>query len=151
MGMIETAPVLILQGANYATAAGARTALERLGATVEVRTYGVETAGRPLQSSTSASTWVDTVLTIGGWVVLIILLSFIILVVVVSLIVASAEGDLPFWVTSNSVCPVTRRERTPPPRQDGQRPTRSYPSTRLRSGISCWPRASTSAEDAIAR
>jgi hypothetical protein len=96
MGMIETAPVLILQGANYATAAGARTALERLGATVEVRTYGVETAGRPLQSSTSASTWVDTVLTIGGWVVLIILLSFIILVVVVSLIVASAEGDLPF-------------------------------------------------------
>lgn len=75
---------------------GARTALERLGATVEVRTYGVETASRPLQSSTSASTWVDTVLTIGGWVVLIILLSFIILVVVVSLIVASAEGDPPF-------------------------------------------------------
>ena len=96
MGMIETAPVLILQGANYATALGARTALERLGATVEVRTYGVETAGRPLQSSTSASTWVDTVLTIGGWVVLIILISFIILVVVVSLIVASVEGDLPF-------------------------------------------------------
>jgi hypothetical protein len=30
MGMIETAPVLILQGTNYATAAGARTAMERL-------------------------------------------------------------------------------------------------------------------------
>jgi len=96
MGMIETAPVLILHGANYATAEDARMALERLGATVEERAYEVETAGRPLQSSTSASTWVDTVLTIGGWVVLIILLSFIILVVVVSLIVASAEGDLPF-------------------------------------------------------
>ena len=51
MGMIETAPVLILRGANYATAEDARIALERLGATVEERAYEVETAGQPPQSS----------------------------------------------------------------------------------------------------
>ena len=95
MGMIETAPVLILQGASYATAEGARMALERLGAAVEVRAYEVETAGQPPQPSTPPT----TVRTIVAWGFLILLLSFIILVVVVSLIVASAGGgedSLPF-------------------------------------------------------
>jgi len=97
MGMIEMAPVLILQGTNYATAEGARMALERLGATVEERAYEVETAGRPPQSSTP-STSRQTVWTIVGWGLLILVLLLIILVIVVSLIVASAGGgeDLPF-------------------------------------------------------
>jgi hypothetical protein len=97
MGMIETAPVLILRGANYATAEDARIALERLGATVEERAYEVETAGRPPQSSTPPTSR-QTVWTIVGWGFLILFLICIILVVVVSLIVASAGGgeDLPF-------------------------------------------------------
>jgi hypothetical protein len=97
MGMIETAPVLILQGANYATAEDARMALERLGATVEERAYEVETAGPPPQSSTPPTSR-QTVCTIVGWGLLLLVLLLIILVVVVSLIMASAGGgeDLPF-------------------------------------------------------
>jgi len=91
MGMIETAPVLILQGANHATAEDARMALERLGATVEERAYEVETAGPPPQSSTPPTSR-QTVWTIVGWGLLILVLLLIILVVVVSLIVASAGG-----------------------------------------------------------
>jgi len=44
--LLRTAPVLILRNASYATAEGARDALERLGATVEMRAYDVE-APRP--------------------------------------------------------------------------------------------------------
>jgi ribosomal protein L7/L12 len=40
--LVQTAPVLILQGAGYATAESARLALERLGATIEVRAHDVE-------------------------------------------------------------------------------------------------------------
>lgn len=55
--LLRTAPVLILQGASYATAEGAREALERLGATVEVRAYEVDTPGPPPQSSTPPTWW----------------------------------------------------------------------------------------------
>jgi hypothetical protein len=40
--LLRRAPELILQGASYATAEGARQALERRGATVELRAYDVE-------------------------------------------------------------------------------------------------------------
>jgi ribosomal protein L7/L12 len=95
MGMIETAPVLILQGANYATAEDARIALERLGATVEERAYEVETAGRPAVLYATPPTSRQTVWTIVGWGFLILFLICIILVVVASLIVASAGGGDP--------------------------------------------------------
>ncbi len=39
---LRRAPEVILQGASYATAEGARQALERRGATVELRAYDVE-------------------------------------------------------------------------------------------------------------
>ena len=77
-GMIETAPVLILQGASYATAERARRALERRGAMVEVRTSEVETAGQPPQPSTPPT----TVWTIVAWGFLILFLILIILVIV---------------------------------------------------------------------
>jgi hypothetical protein len=93
MGMIETAPVLILRGAGYATAEGARMALERLGAEVEVRAYEVETA-RPPQSS-ARPTKMETALRIVGWGILTLFFIFIILVVIVSLILANL-GDPTF-------------------------------------------------------
>lgn len=40
--LLRSAPVPILQGAHYATAAGARDALERRGAIVKMRAYDVE-------------------------------------------------------------------------------------------------------------
>ncbi len=40
--LVRGAPVLIVKGAFYATAEGARQALERRGATVQLRTYDVE-------------------------------------------------------------------------------------------------------------
>lgn len=94
-GMIETAPVLILQGESYAAAERARRALERRGATVEVRTSEVETAGQPPQPSPPPTTeW-----TIVAWGFLILFLILIILVVVGLLMLASAGGgedSLPF-------------------------------------------------------
>ena len=93
--MIETAPVLILQGESYAAAERARRALERRGATVEVRTSEVETAGQPPQPSPPPT----TVRTIVAWGFLILFLIFIILVVVGLLMLASAGGgedSLPF-------------------------------------------------------
>jgi len=88
--LLPTAPVLILQGASYATAEGAREALERLGATVEVRAYEVDTPGPPPQSSTPP-TW----LTALGIVIAVIVILFVILAVVASLIVANL-GDPTF-------------------------------------------------------
>lgn len=93
MGMIETAPVLILRGASYATAEGARMALERLGATVEVRGYEVETDGRPQSSTPPASRL--TVWTVVGWGFAVLFIIFIIFVIVASLIVANL-GDPTF-------------------------------------------------------
>jgi Ribosomal protein L7/L12 C-terminal domain len=88
MGTIETAPVLILQGVSYATAEGARMALKRQGATVEVRAYEIETAGRPPQSSTPPTSR-QNAWTIVGWAFLILFLVFIIFVVVASVIVGN--------------------------------------------------------------
>ena len=93
MGMIETAPVLILRGASYATAEGARMALDRLGATVEVRGYEVETDGRPQASPSPASGL--TVWTVVGWGFAVLFIIFIIFVIVASLIVANL-GDPTF-------------------------------------------------------
>lgn len=50
--LIQAAPVTIIEGAGFATAEGAREALESAGATVEVRAYEVETPAAPLQSPT---------------------------------------------------------------------------------------------------
>jgi ribosomal protein L7/L12 len=56
-GLLRTAPVFILRNASYATAEGAREALERLGATVEVRAYEVDTPGLAPQPSTPPTWW----------------------------------------------------------------------------------------------
>jgi hypothetical protein len=88
--LLRTAPVLILRNASYATAEGAREALQRRGATVEVRAYDMEIAGPTPQPSTP-TTW--------GQIALVILvvgiLIFIILALVATLIVANL-GDPTF-------------------------------------------------------
>jgi hypothetical protein len=85
--LVQTAPVLILQGASYATAEGARLALERLGATIEVRTYDVETP------------WLSEPPTRAGQIALVIvivaILIPIILAVIFSIFVANV-GDMGF-------------------------------------------------------
>jgi hypothetical protein len=94
MGMIETAPVLILQGVGYATAEGARMALARLGAAVEVRAYEVEPAGPP-RTSPSPTSW-PSAWEIVGLVFLILCFILVVLAVVASLIVANLTGDPTF-------------------------------------------------------
>jgi len=54
--LVRRAPVLIVQGASYATAERARQALERRGATVELRAYDVEVP-RPEPSSVAPFKW----------------------------------------------------------------------------------------------
>lgn len=75
--MVRTAPVLILEGASYATAKGARLALERLGATIEVRAYEVETP-RPQEPSA----------TNGGWPIPLVILFVVILILFILIILA---------------------------------------------------------------
>jgi hypothetical protein len=89
--LLRTAPFLILRNASYATAEGAREALERRGATVEVRACEVDTRGAPPQSSTPPTSW----LTALGIVIAVVVILFVILVVVASLIVANI-GDPTF-------------------------------------------------------
>jgi hypothetical protein len=76
--LLQRAPVLILQGVGYATAQGAKEALERRGATVELRAYDMETAGPAPQSSTPPTSW----LTVLGIVIAVIVILLIILAVV---------------------------------------------------------------------
>jgi hypothetical protein len=88
--LLRTAPVLILRNASYATTEGAREALERRGATVEVRAYEVDTPGPTPQPSTP-TTWGQIALMI----LMVGILIFIILAVVATLIVANL-GDPTF-------------------------------------------------------
>jgi len=71
--LVQTAPVLILQGAGYATAEGARLALERLGATIEVRAYDVETPWPPEPSTPMRAGQIALVIVIVGILILITL------------------------------------------------------------------------------
>jgi hypothetical protein len=82
--MIKAAPVLILQGAGYATAEGARMALERLGATVEVRAYEDEMPEPPPQPSTPLT---------AGQIALLIVGILIVLAIIGFLIFAAALAD----------------------------------------------------------
>jgi hypothetical protein len=90
--LLQRAPVLILQGVGYATAQGAKEALERRGATVELRAYDMETAGPAPQSSTPPTSW----LTVLGIVIAVIVILLIILAVVGTLIMANLGGDPTF-------------------------------------------------------
>jgi ABC-type Na+ efflux pump permease subunit len=75
--LVRTAPVLILQGASYATAEGARLALERLGAAIEVRAYEVETPRQPEPSTTN-----------GGWPIPLVIMFVVILILFILIILA---------------------------------------------------------------
>jgi ribosomal protein L7/L12 len=70
--LLRKAPVLILRGAYYGTAEGAREALERRGATVELRAYDVE-APQPKPSSLAPSK-----LGSKGWLVFVGVLAILI-------------------------------------------------------------------------
>jgi ABC-type multidrug transport system fused ATPase/permease subunit len=88
--LLRTAPVLILRNASYATAEGAREALERRGATVEVRAYDMEIAAPKPQPSTP-TTWGQIALVI----LMVGILIFVLLALVATLIVANL-GDPTF-------------------------------------------------------
>jgi hypothetical protein len=70
---IQTAPVLILQDESYATAEGARQALQSLGANVEVRTYEVEAPEPVPQPRAGWKVW-QVALAIAAMVVVLALL-----------------------------------------------------------------------------
>ncbi len=83
--LLRRAPVLILQGAAYATAEGARQELESQGARVEVRAYEVEV---PKPAATSRARW-------RGWqVALVIAAILIFLVIMILASFASALSSL---------------------------------------------------------
>jgi hypothetical protein len=75
--LVQTAPVLILQGASYATAEGARLALERLGAAIDVRASDVATPRPPEPSTTN-----------GGWPIPLVILFVVILILFILIILA---------------------------------------------------------------
>src|SRR5262245_47212322 len=83
--LLQKAPILILQGARYATAERAKEALERRGATVEMRAYEVEVP-RPEPRSPSS-------LPLGVSLFILVLAVIIVTVLIIVLIVASSIGD----------------------------------------------------------
>jgi ABC-type Na+ efflux pump permease subunit len=87
--LVQTAPVLILQGAGYATAEGARLALERLGATIEVRASDVETPWTPDPSTPMGAGQIALVILFVGILILFIL-------IILATIIVANLGDPTF-------------------------------------------------------